>query len=458
MELILLSGGSGKRLWPLSNESRSKQFLQVLADERGQMESMVQRVWRQLDKVGLQNSTMIATSKSQVDMIQSQIGSHIPLIIEPERRDTFSAIALAAVYLYSVKGVNVQEVIGVLPVDPFVEERFFQRVVDLEDALLSCDAELALIGVEPTFPSEKYGYLSPKSDGHQGSYIEVSHFKEKPSKDQAENLIKQQALWNTGVFAFKLEFILSILEERGLPIQYEELYEHYSLLPNRSFDYEVVEKAKKIVAIPYNGCWKDLGTWNTLTEEMYTNQMGTGTMTKDSTNTHMINELDIPIIAIGVKDLIIAASPDGILVSDKRESPQVKALLEGVEQRPMYEERRWGWYRVLDYTKVEDGEEVLTKRICIKANKNISYQNHRYRREIWTIIKGKGEFALDGELYSVNVGDVLHIPIGAEHGLKAITDLEFIEVQSGTKLIEEDIFRIYMEWDEVVKHCSVVVS
>ncbi|MGG3800932.1 sugar phosphate nucleotidyltransferase [Metabacillus fastidiosus] len=458
MELILLSGGSGKRLWPLSNDSRSKQFLQVLANENGQMESMVQRVWKQLDKAGLQQSTIIATSKSQVDVIQSQIGSHIPLMIEPERRDTFSAIALAAVYLYCMKGIGLQEVIGVVPVDPFVEESFFHRVTDLEETLNSCDAELALIGVKPTFPSEKYGYISPRADDHQEAYIEVEHFKEKPSKQQAAKLIKQQALWNTGVFAFKLEYILSILEERGLPIQYEELYKRYSFLPNKSFDYEVVEKAKKIVAIPYNGFWKDLGTWNTLTEEMCTNQIGVGVMSKDSVNTHMINELGIPITAIGVKDLIIAASPDGILVSEKNESPRVKTMLEGIRQRPMYEERRWGWYRVLDYTKVENEEEVLTKRICIKATKNLSYQKHRYRREIWTIVKGEGEFALNGLLYSVKVGDVLHIPIGAEHGLKAITDLEFIEIQSGSNLVEEDICRIYMEWNDVVQHCSKVVS
>ncbi|WOV84516.1 sugar phosphate nucleotidyltransferase [Sporosarcina jeotgali] len=458
MELILLSGGSGKRLWPLSNESRSKQFLQVLADDEGLMESMLQRVWRQLDKAGLQQSAMIATSKSQVDAIQNQIGSGIPLSIEPERRDTFSAIALAAVYLYSVKGVGSQEVVAVLPVDPYVEESFFKRVAELEDTLNNSHADLALIGKKPTFPSEKYGYLTPKSDSQQLEYLEVSHFKEKPAYQQAADLVEQHALWNTGVFAFKLEYILSILEERGLPIVYDELYKKYSLLPNRSFDYEVVEKAEKVVALPYEGEWKDLGTWNTLTEEMAENEIGNCVMTENSSNTHLINELTIPIAAIGVKDLIIAASPDGILVSKKSESPRVKELIDGVNKRPMYEERRWGWYRVLDHMKVRDGAEVITKRICIKASKNISYQTHSYRHEVWTIIKGTGEFALNGELYSVKAGDVLQIPIEAAHGIKAITDLEFIEVQSGSKLIEEDIIRIYMKWDEVVTHCSAVVS
>lgn len=458
MDVILLSGGSGKRLWPISNESRSKQFLQVLANDEGKMESMVQRVWKQLDKAGLQRSTIIATSKSQVDAIHNQMGSNIPLSIEPERRDTFSAIALAAVYLYSVKGMGAHEVVAVLPVDPYVEEGFFKRVGDLESALNHSNADLALIGIKPTFPSENYGYLTPKNDCTHSGYLDVSHFKEKPTRQQAKDLIKQHALWNTGVFAFRLDYLLSILQKRGLPIVYEDLYNQYSQLPQRSFDYEVVENAEKVIAIPYEGEWKDLGTWNTLTEEMSDDQMGNCIMTEDSTNTHILNELDIPITAIGVKDLVIAASPDGILISKKSESPRVKELLDGLQRRPMYEERRWGWYRVLDHITVKDGTQVLTKRICVKASKNISYQKHSYRQEVWTIIQGTGVFALNGKLYPVKAGDVLQIPIEAEHGIKAITDLELIEVQTGPQLIEDDISRIYMKWDEVVAHCSAVVS
>ncbi|MFK2826717.1 sugar phosphate nucleotidyltransferase [Bacillus sp. B190/17] len=458
MELILLSGGSGKRLWPLSNDSRSKQFLKVLENKNGEMESMVQRVWKQLDRAGLQSSTLIATSKTQVDMIHNQLGPHVPLLIEPERRDTFSAIALAAVYLYCVKGVGLQEVVGVLPVDPFVEDCFFHRLGHLKEALRSSQADLALIGVEPTYPSSKYGYIVPGKVSNQEEYIEVSYFKEKPSELKAAELIAKHALWNTGVFAFKLEYLISLLEERGLPIQYEELHKQYSSLPKKSFDYEVVEKADKVVALPYNGFWKDLGTWNTLTEEMRTNQIGDGVVSDDCKNTHLVNELGIPVTVVGVRNVIIAASPDGILISDKNESPRVKGLLEGIQRRPMYEERRWGWYRVLDYTKVDEELEVLTKRICVTANENLSYQKHMARSEVWTIIKGLGEFALNGIIYPVKAGDVLHIPVGSEHGIKAITDLEFIEVQSGTHLVEEDICRIYMGWNEVVQYCNKVVS
>lgn len=449
MKLILLSGGSGKRLWPLSNDSRSKQFLKVL-DNNGDFNSMVQRVWGQLERLQLNESTVIATSKLQVDMIHSQLGDGVPLIIEPERRDTFPAIALAATYLYSVKKANLNEVIGVLPVDPYVNIDFFERIQDLEDTLNCSGADLALMGVNPTYASEKYGYIVPSAK-NDSNYIEVSHFKEKPSEAEAKVLINQDALWNCGVFAFRLEYIISLLHAKGLPDQYEDLLNEYQYLDNISFDYEVVEKAGKIVALPYNGNWKDLGTWNTLTEEMATNKIGKGIVSSDSTNTHLINELDIPVSILGVKDAVVAASPDGILVTDKASSPRIKELMKGIEQRPMYEERRWGWYKVLDYTKFNEGNEVLTKRVCVKKDHNLSYQKHNSRSEIWTIIAGEGEFVLDNKIQVVKSGDVLVIPVQAKHGIKATKDLEFIEVQTGPQLIEEDIERIYMTWEEMEK-------
>ena len=161
MRLVLLSGGSGKRLWPLSNDTRSKQFLKVLEGEDGEKQSMVQRVWGQLKEQDLQNLHIISTSKMQRDMIYSQIGMDVPLIIEPERRDTFPAIALAASYLYSIENVSENEVIVVLPVDPYIEDPFFEKVKELENVLAHSEADLALIGVKPTYPSSKYGYIVP---------------------------------------------------------------------------------------------------------------------------------------------------------------------------------------------------------------------------------------------------------------------------------------------------------
>ncbi|EJV57858.1 mannose-1-phosphate guanylyltransferase/mannose-6-phosphate isomerase [Bacillus wiedmannii] len=453
MKLILLSGGSGKRLWPLSNDSRSKQFLKVLKNNNDKMQSMVQRVWGQLKSLGIENDAVIATSKSQVDMINSQLGNDVPIIIEPERRDTFPAIALAASYLYSKEHVDLDEVIGVLPVDPYVENSFFERLLDLEKALNSSNADLGLMGITPTYPSEKYGYIVPNVEKSTQELIQVSHFKEKPATAEAEELLKQNALWNSGVFAFKLDKIISLLDQKGLPVQYDVLVQQYANLPKISFDYEVVEKTENIVALPYNGSWKDLGTWNTLTEEMGTNILGKGNMGIECEQNHIINELDIPVSVLGLSNIIVAVSPDGILVSEKDASPRVKELVGDWDQRPMYEERRWGWYRVLDHTKYDDGNEVLTKRIGITASKNLSYQYHNNRSEVWTIVKGEGIFVLDDEIRVVRSGDVLEIQPGQKHAIKAVTDLEFIEVQSGSELVEEDIVRIYMQWNEIEEVC-----
>ncbi|MDR3599036.1 MAG: sugar phosphate nucleotidyltransferase [Desulfosporosinus sp.] len=456
MKLILLSGGSGKRLWPLSNNSRSKQFLKVLENDNGERESMVQRVWGQLKAVGLAESAVIATSKSQVNIIQSQLGDSVEMIVEPERRDTYPAIALAAAYLSSVKQVSLSEVVVVVPVDPYVDACFFDLVKKLEDVLRATEAELALVAVPPTYPSERHGYIVPEPKQEGREIVKVSYFKEKPTQEQALELIAKQSLWNCGIFAFRLGYVLSKLEENGLPIDYQVLKDEYASLPKISFDYEIVEKAKQVIALRYEGDWKDLGTWSSLTEEISTPIIGKGLISEECRGTHLINELDIPIIVLGLSNIIVAASPDGILVADKNASPRVKELLQGSMQRPMYEERRWGWYRVLDHVKYDNGNEVLTKRIGILAGKNLSYQVHYQRSEVWSITNGEGEFALDGVIYGVKPGDVLRIPVGVRHGIWASTDLEFIEVQAGSELIEEDITRIFMTWPEVKKHCKKV--
>jgi mannose-1-phosphate guanylyltransferase len=458
MKLVLLSGGSGKRLWPLSNDSRSKQFLKVLENPEGELESMVQRVWRQLAAVDLTNSTYLATNRSQVEMIHNQLHADVPIIVEPERRDTFPAIALAASYLYSMGSVALDEVVAILPVDSYVDEVFFHSVQQLEEVILKTNANIALIGVVPHYPSEKYGYIVPngpefsQTENNEAKFSEVSHFREKPNREQAELLIQKNALWNCGVFAFRLKYLIDFMIAKGLPIHYEELCKQYKLLTKISFDYEVVEKADNVVVVPYDGIWKDLGTWNTLTQEMHNHQMGTGIVTEDCSNTHLINELDIPVTVIGVKDLVIVASPDGILVSHKAESPRIKEVLNHIDSRPMYEERRWGHYRVIDYLKYIEGNEVLTKRIFIQAGKNISYHYHNKRSEIWTMISGEASVIMNEKSYRIKAGDVVRIPEGTKHSIYAESDVEFIEVQSGMELVEEDIVRICMEWKQIALH------
>ncbi|WP_019720324.1 sugar phosphate nucleotidyltransferase [Heyndrickxia coagulans] len=457
MKLVLLSGGSGKRLWPLSNDARSKQFLKVLSSEDGKYQSMVQRVWDQLKLANLDTSTLVATSKFQVEVIQNQLNYEPDLIVEPTRRDTFPAIALAASYLYSELKTKDDEAVVVLPVDPFVDSDFFSKLKGLEDVINNQkDIELALIGVRPTYPSEKYGYIVPEKFNKDIKIAKVSRFTEKPNQEDAKLLIEQGAMWNCGVFAFRLSYLIDLLSKKNYPVRYDELLNQYHTLPKISFDYEVVEKATNIAVLTYEGYWKDLGTWNTLTEEMKTNQIGKGIISEDSNNTHLINELDIPVTVLGVSNVVVAVSPDGILISDKEKSPKIKEYVNGFDDKPMYEERRWGWYRVLEYVKYNENLEMLTKRIALNAGQNLSYHYHLERSETWTIIKGKGIVIKDDNIVQVSEGDVVQIHKGERHALKAITDLEVIEVQTGSMLIDEDVIRLFYNWDEI--KCSLLKS
>lgn len=445
MKLVLLSGGSGKRLWPLSNDSRSKQFLKVLPGPDGNKESMVQRVWRQVEEVGLASHSCVVTGNAQAEIIHSQIGEQVPLIIEPERRDTFAAIMLAASYVGTVIQAAPDETIVVMPVDPYVDLNFFETVQKLDDVLLTTGSSLVLIGAAPTHPSEKYGYILTEETA--GEIRSVRRFAEKPKEALAKVFLEQGALWNCGVFAGKLSFFMELLRDRNLPLEFPDLRERYKEIPKNSFDYEVVEHQKHISVVPYTGYWKDLGTWNTLTEEMTEPISGKGVCSHDSVNTHIVNELDIPVAVLGASNLIVAASPDGILIADKEESPRIKEILQDVSARPMYVERYWGWYRVLEYGMNDRRDEVLVRRVCILTGKSLSYQMHEQREEVWTITAGHGEIILENNRSAIHVGDVIRIPQGVRHSIFAHQELQLIETQIGSSLTESDIYRFDTPWE-----------
>ena len=449
MQLVLLSGGSGKRLWPLSNNARSKQFLPLLEKEDGTMESMVQRVVRQVREAHLTDDITLATNASQLDIIINQLGDSVSVVTEPERRDTFPAIALASGYLKLKKGCPDDEVVVIMPCDPFTEAGYFETIGRMVRCVEADVAELVLMGITPTYPSEKYGYVVPVTDHlmAEGS-MAVSKFTEKPNVERAKELLEMGALWNGGVFAFRLGYMMEIAQRYVKADSFEEMRSRYSEFPKISFDYEVAEKADSVAVLPYSGQWKDLGTWNTLTDELHHHIIGNAVMGPRCTNTHVINELQYPIYVDGMEDTVIAASPDGIIVCRKKYTEDIKKAVDHLTPRPMYEERRWGSYRVIDDTTYADGRHSLTKSLTINAGKNISYQVHRHRSEAWTIVEGEGIFVLDGVERKVGPGETVVIPVNHYHALKALTTMTFIEVQTGNPLVEEDIERSEWKWSE----------
>lgn len=411
---------------------------------------MIQRVCGQLDKAGLLPFTSIVTHKSQVEITRNHIGDHIPILEEPHKRGTFMAVALAASYLYSKLQAASDETIVVIPADLFAESEFFHLLCHLPEVLAQSGSDLALIGTTPNLPSTQYGYIVPRADEGK-DYFDVARFVEKPNEENAVLLIGEKALWNCGVFAFPLSYMLSCLTGKGLPPVYEQLLDGYELLPETSFDHEVVEKTSRCVVVPYDKAWQDLGDWSILPNHMGSHVVGRGHISSDSHDTHLINELTFPIHVIGVQNIIVAASPDGILVANKNKSNEIKKILSD-RQTPMYGEKRWGTFRVLDHSKTET--ETVTKKVEMLPGKNTSYHLHQKRTEIWTIIAGSGEFILEGVNQLVQAGDVLQIPPGAKHAIKAITFLKYIEIQIGIELFEDDVKRTAMTWEETIKFCN----
>ena len=450
MQIILLSGGAGKRLWPLSNSARSKQFLQLLQAPDGQKESMLQRVVRQIGESPLDASITIATSDSQRDSIETQLSASINIVTEPERRNTFPAIALSAANLSLQKGCSRDEVVVVMPCDTYTEAKYFEVVAEMAQLAEQGVADLVLMGITPTYASTKFGYVVPAAPSAGASYQQVQRFTEKPDVEKAVELIAQGAYWNGGVFAFRLGYVTDIAEQYVKADSFAEMRKRYSEMPKISFDYEVAEKAASVAVVPYNGEWKDLGTWNALVEELPTATIGNVILGQETKDTTVINELSLPVVCDGVSNIVVAAGHDGILVCGKESSEYIKQYVDPIHMRPMFEERRWGTYRVLDDSRYADGSHSLTKSITLHPGKYISYQIHHHRTEVWTFVEGEGIFVLEGKARRVKAGDTVIIPVEHHHSIKALTELTFIEVQMGNPLIEEDIERFDWDWENTI--------
>lgn len=437
MNIILLSGGSGKRLWPLSNDVRSKQFIKIFKNENGKYESMLQRMYNSIRKIDKDANITVATSQSQVPSIINQVGDGINISVEPSRRDTFPAIALASVYLCDVVGVKEDESVIVCPVDPYVDDEYFKALKKLDELAENDRANLVLMGMEPTYPSTKYGYIIP-SDKEQVS--DVVTFKEKPDEKTAEKYINQGALWNGGIFAYKLGYMLKKAHEIIDFEDYDDLFSKYDSLEKISFDYAVVEKEKNIAVMRFSGEWKDLGTWNTLAEAMEENTIGDVTLSDNCENVHVINNLGMPLFVMGIKDAIISACPDGIIVSDKVQSSYIKPYIDKLDNDIKVADKHWGNYLVLDAD-----DKGMTVKVAMDAGQSISYHCHEHRDEVWVVVSGSGKTVIDGITQEIKQGDVITMQAGCRHSVHAVTELIMIEVQIGNVIDSDDIKRFSLE-------------
>ena len=432
LNIVLLSGGSGKRLWPLSNDIRSKQFIKIFRRPDGSYESMVQQMYREIREVDPDARVSIATSKSQVSVIHNQLGQDVGISVEPCRRDTFPAIALATMYLHDVQGVGEDEPVVVCPCDPYVEREYFAALRRLSELAASGRASLCVMGIVPTYPSEKYGYVVPASDGR---ISRVAAFKEKPDLESAKQYIARGALWNAGVFAFRCGYMMQKAHSLLEFTDYQDLFAKYETLTKISFDYAVAEKEQDIAVMRFDGQWKDLGTWNTLTEAMSENTIGNVVLGDHCENVHVINELTAPILVMGLRNAVVSASPQGILVSDKGESSYIKKYVEHIDDRVMFAEKSWGTYRVVN---VESDSVMIMN--TLNPGAHMSYHSHENRTEILTVISGTGRIVMDGKSRDVSAGDVVTVRPGSRHTVIADPDsaLKLFELQLGTRIEASD--------------------
>ena len=430
MITVLLSGDSGKRLWPLSNGARSKQFIKCLKKEDGSYESMLQRIHRQIQKEVPSSRMVIVTSKPQVSAVVNQLGDDTSICVEPVHKGIFASVCLTASWLKQVQNVAEEEIVAFCPSDTFVSEGYYQMLSAMETAVCKEDFQAAMSAVTPTYPSAKYAYVMT---AQQGKHQVLSEYISRTAEDAAAEWIQKGALWNAGIYVGTLGFFLKLCQKMFPFEDHDDLYQQFHGIPEYDLGSVLYQNHVKTCVISYQEDWKTLGTWNTLTEAMEDSVVGNALFDDHCDNVHVVNELDVPVLCMGLSDVVISASAEGILVSDKTHSSYISPYVEQIDQRIMFADKSWGSYRVLD---VE--EESMTIKVTLNPGHSMNYHSHERRDEVWTVIGGEGYTVVDGMEQPVKAGDVITMEAGCRHTIVAKTKLHLIEVQLGTEISVND--------------------
>lgn len=432
MNIILLSGGSGKLLWPLSNEARSKQFIKIFKKEDGTYESMIQRLYRNIISLDDKVNVTVVASKSQISSINNQLGQDVNISIEPARRNTFPAIALTVLYMVEVLHMNPDEPVLVCPVDIYADDDYFKVLKDMYNKALnmSSDEKLVILGVQPNRPHERYGYIFPNDNNE---FSVVKSFVEKPSLKEAERCIAEGALWNGGAYAFKPETVINMLHDMVSFDSYHELLDNYKRIDNVSIDRLINDNEGRVLVRRFKGTWGDIRTWESLTASMKEQVVGNVLLDDNCSDVSVINEMSVPIMALGLHDVVISASSEGILITDKNSSAAIGKYVDKIEQQIMYADKSWGSYQVLDVDK-----ESMTLKVTLNSGHSMNYHSHKNRDEVWIVLSGLGRTIVDGMQQNVKTGDVITMSAGCRHTIIAESELKLVEVQLGRDINVND--------------------
>lgn len=458
MTPVILSGGSGTRLWPLSRGQYPKQFLPLTSEH-----TMLQETMLRLSGLGELKSPIAVCNEDHRFMMAEQLWEigikSAAIILEPVGKNTAPAVAIAA-----LSAESEDEILLVLPADHVITniEPFHSAIVEAE--ILARQGYLVTFGIVPTHPETGYGYIM-RGSTQQGSSSKVAAFVEKPDLATAKNYLKSgDYLWNSGMFAFTAGNFLRELEKfnpeilsackQALSAARTDLdfirldKAIFSNCPADSIDYAVMEKTDKAVVVPLAAGWNDVGSWSALWDvtdkDAFGNAISGDVLTVDTKNSYIFSENKL-VTVIGVEDLVVVETKDAVMIASKDRVQEVKQIVDQLKQlgrseahvhRKAY--RPWG-----HYDSVDTGDRHQTKRIVVKPGAKLSLQKHHHRAEHWVVVKGTALVTRGDEQILLTENESTYIPLGTVHRLEnpGVIPLEIIEIQSGSYLGEDDIVR-----------------
>jgi len=452
---VILSGGSGTRLWPVSRAKYPKQFCELFE------ESLQTATLKRLSRFG---EPWILTSILLRDFTEKKAKEagfpKIRAIYEPIGKNTAPAIALLCKVL-EFEG-KTQEIVGVFPADHLIQkEDVFSAALDLAETSAR-ENKVVTLGLKPTGPATGYGYIQTEKQPYnykkQVSSYAVLKFHEKPNLALAQEFLRDGSYhWNAGIFVFPVHLMIEFFEKYQPQIwdalsvlkkDLSNLKEVYASLPSISIDYAIMEKLTKndLLCVPCNPGWSDVGSWDAVAEVYEKSGRSRGNPIEvDSKNNFVLPKADKRYAFVGVDDLIVVDTEDALLVAKKGTTQDVKLVVDRLKSESpklakehTFEERPWGRFEIL-----RDKEHFKSKIIRVDPKQALSYQSHTSREEHWVIVKGKGEVILNEQVIPVQAGSYVKIPLGAKHRIRNPHDqpIEFIEVQLGSYFGEDDIVR-----------------
>ncbi len=458
---VIMCGGAGTRLWPVSRESMPKQFVPLVGEG-----STFQQVLGRICDPELFGRPIVITNTDFRFVVAEQLrerGVEADIVLEPMSRDSGPAVAVSAV-LAAERDRNA--LVLVLAADHVVRKPEEFHAACRLAAAAAGEGRIVTFGIEPTHPATSYGYIRPGEKLNGASARTVDAFVEKPDAATAANYVAERYLWNSGNFLFHAATMLGEIERfepamakaakaavAGFTRDLDFLRlasEPFARAPKKSIDYAVMQRTKLAVVIPTNPGWSDIGSWNSVWEVLDHDAAGNVTdgpvVMLDSHNSLVRSEESVLTTVVGLDDVIVVSTADAVLVSARAKAEQVKALVEGlkarnyraaVEHRRIY--RPWGYYQ-----DVDNAPRYRVKRIVVKPGSRLSLQKHFHRSEHWVVVKGTAEITLGEEVRSVHENESVYIPIGSIHRLAnpGKIPLELVEVQVGSYLGDDDIVRL----------------